>query len=69
MKPKLFNELLASVRQAQAIERGKMKPARVTMTPAKARALIRSGRGLPQATAKDEAEVQEAIKIVRRRKG
>ena len=29
MKPKLFNELLQSVKQAKAIQRGQMKPARV----------------------------------------
>jgi AbrB family looped-hinge helix DNA binding protein len=40
---------------------------RVALTPAKARALILSGRDLPAATAKDEAEVQDAIDAVRRR--
>ena len=29
MKPQLFNELLQSVKQAKAIQRGEMKPARV----------------------------------------
>lgn len=41
---------------------------RVAMTSAKARALILSGRDLPEATAKDEAEVQDAIETVRRRR-
>jgi AbrB family looped-hinge helix DNA binding protein len=41
---------------------------RVALTPAKARALILSGRDLPEATAKDEAEVQDAIDTVRRRR-
>jgi len=41
---------------------------RVALTPAKARALILSGRDLPEATAKEEAEVQDAIDTVRRRR-
>ncbi len=41
---------------------------RVALTPAKARALILSGRDLPEATAKDEAVVQDAIDTVRRRR-
>lgn len=41
---------------------------RVPMTPAKARALILSGRALPELTAKDEAEVQDAIATVRQRR-
>ncbi|TAK99639.1 MAG: hypothetical protein EPO07_10695 [Verrucomicrobia bacterium] len=41
---------------------------RVELTPAKARSLILSGRELPEATAKDEAEVQDAIDTVRRRR-
>ena len=41
---------------------------RVALTPAKARALILAGRNLPAATAKDEAEVQDAIETVRRRR-
>lgn len=60
MKTKMFNELRASVKQATAIERGELKRA-------KARALILSGRELTEATAKDEAEVQDAITTVRGR--
>ena len=41
---------------------------RVELTPAKARALILSGRDLPETTVKDEAEVQDAIDTVRRRR-
>ncbi len=41
---------------------------RVVLTPAKARALILSGRDLPEATAKDEAAVQDAIDTVRGRR-
>ena len=41
---------------------------RVALKPAKARALILSGRDLPEATAKDKAEVQDAIDTVRRRR-
>lgn len=41
---------------------------RVAMTPAKARALILSGRDLQEATTKDEVEVQDAIETVRRRR-
>lgn len=41
---------------------------RVALTPAKARTLILAGRNLPAATAKDEAEVQDAIETVRRRR-
>lgn len=41
---------------------------RVALTPAKARALILAGRDLPEATAKDEAEVEDAIATVRRRR-
>ena len=41
---------------------------RVALTPAKARALILSGRDLPEATVQDEAEVQDAIDTVRRRR-
>jgi AbrB family looped-hinge helix DNA binding protein len=41
---------------------------RVAMTAAKARSLILSGRALPNATASDEAEVQDAIATVRRRR-
>ena len=33
MKPKLFNELRASVKQAAAIERGEMKSARARRIP------------------------------------
>jgi AbrB family looped-hinge helix DNA binding protein len=41
---------------------------RVALTPAKARALILSGRDLPVATENDEADVQDAIDTVRRRR-
>lgn len=41
---------------------------RVPMTPTQARALILSGRDLPLQIAKDEARVQEAVAIVRRRR-
>ena len=41
---------------------------RVVLTPARARALILSGRELPEATVKDEAAVQDAIDTVRRRR-
>jgi AbrB family looped-hinge helix DNA binding protein len=40
----------------------------VALTAAKARALILSGRDLPEATSRDEAEVQDAIETVRRRR-
>jgi AbrB family looped-hinge helix DNA binding protein len=41
---------------------------RVQMTPAQARALILSGRELPAQTAEAEAQVQEAVDAVRRRR-
>ena len=41
---------------------------RVPLTPAKARALILSGRELPDQTAEDETQVWEAVAAVRRRR-
>jgi AbrB family looped-hinge helix DNA binding protein len=40
----------------------------VPLTPAQARALILSGRNLPEQTAREEAEVEDAISSVRRRR-
>lgn len=57
MKPKLFKDLLASVKQAQAIERGAMKPARVSTSPAKGQMLNRSGRTLAKTEPKNAAAV------------
>lgn len=40
----------------------------VPLTPARARALILSGRDLPEMTAQDEEQVADAIQTVRRRR-
>jgi putative transcriptional regulator len=49
MKEELFNELLESVKQAVAIERGKRKPSRVFVVKKKNDiAAIRTKLGLPQ---------------------
>jgi AbrB family looped-hinge helix DNA binding protein len=41
---------------------------RMALTPAKVRALILSGRDLPETSAKAETEVQDALDTVRRRR-
>lgn len=49
MKKELFAELLASVQQAKAIERGELKPARIsTVPPATDIAGVRGKLGLSQ---------------------